>query len=101
MLHLKMSSGLVAAIFMLSACETTPPTPEEAAQRCEQRAQAAQAPNVGGTVGVNSQTGTSVGLSIGLSADLLRGRDPLEVYETCVIDLTGEPPIRPARLRAL
>ncbi len=85
----------------MAACETTPPTPEEAAQRCERRAQAAQAPSVGGTVGVSSDTGASVGLSIGVSADLLRGRDPLEVYETCVIDLTGEPPIRPARLRVL
>ncbi|WP_341367003.1 hypothetical protein [Yoonia sp. BS5-3] len=86
---------------LLAACETTPPTPEEAAQRCEQRAQAAQAPDVSGNVGINSQTGTSVGLSIGLSADLLRGRDPLEVYESCVIDLTGEPPIRPPRLLVL
>lgn len=89
---------LLTSLAGVTACDTAPPTPEEAAQRCEQRAQAAQAPNVGGTVGVSTQTGTSVGLSIGLSADLLRGRDPLEVYETCVIDLTGEPPVRPARL---
>ena len=95
------AAGFFAAVALLAACETEPPTPEEAAQRCERRAQDAQAPNVGGAIGVNSQTGTSVGLSIGVSADLLRGRDPLEVYETCVIDLTGEPPIRPARLRAL
>ena len=91
----------VAVLSVLAACEQTPPTPEQAAQRCEKRAQAAQAPDVGGRVEVNSQTGTSVGLNIGLSADLLRGRDPLEVYESCVIDLTGEAPIRPARLRVL
>lgn len=100
MMQLKVLSALVALV-ILAGCETTPPTPEEAAQRCEERAQAAQAPSVGGNVGINSRTGTSVGINIGLSADLLRGRDPLEVYETCVIDLTGEPPIRPARLRAL
>lgn len=92
---------VLAALGAVAGCETTPPTPEEAARQCEKRAQAAQAPSFGGTVGVNSETGASVGLRIGLSADLLRGRDPLDVYETCVIDLTGEPPIRPARLRVL
>ena len=101
---MKRASGkylTVLGMGVLAACETTPPTPLEAAQRCEERARAAQAPEVGGRVGVNSRTGPSVGLSIGVSADLLRGRDPLEVYEECVFDLTGEPPVRPARLRAL
>jgi hypothetical protein len=93
--------AIIAALVGIAACTPTPLTPEQAADRCEDRAQAAQAPNVGGNVDVNSQTGTSVGISIGLSADLLRGRDPLEVYETCVIDLTGELPIRPARLRVI
>ncbi|WP_239495902.1 hypothetical protein [Yoonia maritima] len=86
---------------VLGGCATTPPTPEEAAQKCEERAQAAQAPTGGMTVGVNSRTGVSTGIQIGVSADLIRGRDPLEVYQSCVMDMTGEPPIRPARLRAL
>ena len=90
-----------AMMCALAGCAATPPTPEEAAQICEKRAQAAQAPTGGVTVGVNSETGVSTGIRIGLSGDLLRGRDPLEVYESCVIDLTGQPPIRPARLRAL
>ena len=88
-------------VVLMAGCETTPPTPEEAAQRCEERAQAAQAPTGGVTVGVNNKTGVSTGINIGLSADLLSGRDPLEVYESCVIELTGQLPIRPARLRAL
>lgn len=88
-------------ILALAGCAAEPPTREQAAQRCEDRARAAQAPDVGGVVAVSNRDGPSVGLSIGLSADLLRGRDQLEVYEECVFDLTGEPPIRPARLRAL
>ncbi|MEL6681503.1 MAG: hypothetical protein AAFQ09_02515 [Pseudomonadota bacterium] len=88
-------------IALLAGCETEPPTREEAAIICDRRAQAAQAPDVSGQVAISNREGPSVGLSIGLSADLLRGRDPLEVYDECVFDLTGEPPIRPARLRAL
>ncbi|WP_439154085.1 hypothetical protein [Yoonia sp.] len=85
----------------LSACSTTPPTPEEAARICEKRAQAAQAPEVGMTIGASSSDGPFASASIALSADLLRGRDPMEVYESCVIELTGEMPIRPPRLRDL
>ncbi|WP_239450504.1 hypothetical protein [Loktanella sp. S4079] len=98
---MKQSFAFIMMAGLAAACSPTPPTPEEAAQRCEKRAQAAQAPTGGVTVGMNSETGMSTGIEIGLSADFLRGRDPFEVYESCVIDLTGEPPIRPARLRSL
>ena len=91
----------IALIVGLAGCETTPPTPEEAALRCEERARAAQAPTGGVSVGVNSNSGVSTELNIGLSGDFLRGRDPQEVYQSCVIELTGELPIRPARLRSL
>jgi hypothetical protein len=92
---------IIALALAASACTPTPPTPQEAADRCEKRAQDAQAPNVGLTVGASSKSGPFASASIGVSADLLRGLDPLAVYESCVINLTGEPPIRPARLRAL
>ncbi|MBE0412014.1 hypothetical protein [Yoonia sp.] len=85
----------------LAGCAKTPPTPEEAAETCEKRAQAAQAPEVGVTIGASSSDGPFASASIGLSADLLRGRDPIEVYQSCVINLTGQLPIRPPRLRAL
>ncbi len=91
--------SLVALAISVSAC--TPPTPEQAAQRCEERARAAQAPEVGVTIGASSDGGPFASGNISLSGDLLRGRDPLEVYETCVIQMTGQPPIRPPRLRAL
>ena len=98
---IKTLSFTVVLAFAVAGCAKTPPTPEQAAARCEERAQAAQAPTGGVSVGVNNRTGVSTGVHIGLSGDFLTGRDPIEVYESCVIDLTGEPPIRPARLRAL
>ena len=90
---------LLALAGLTAGC--APPTPEQVAARCEERARAAQAPEVDLRIGANSDSGGFASASIGLSADFLRGRDPLEVYETCVMELTGAPPIRPPRLRAI
>ncbi len=91
--------AVIAGLVVLASCG--PPTPEQAAQRCEERAQSAQGPDVGVTIGASSDGGPFASASIGVSGDFLRGRDPLEVYESCVIDLTGQPPIRPPRLRSI
>jgi len=87
----------IGALCLLSAC--APPTPERAADRCEQRARLAQGPSGSVTVGVNSSEGPFLNGRVAISADYLDGRDPLLVYRTCVIDLTGAEPIRPPRLR--
>ena len=83
----------------LAAC--TPISPERAADRCEERARAAQGPEVGLTIGANSNSGPFMGGSVSISSDAIMGRDPVAVYEECVFDLTGEAPIRPPRLRNL
>ena len=70
-----------------------------AADRCEARAQAAQGPTGTVTLGASTRSGPRVGASVGLSGDYLAGRDPVEVYERCVYNLTGQAPIRPPRLR--
>lgn len=90
---------LLLGVALATAC--TPVSPERAADRCEERARAAQGPEVGVTVGANSRTGGFASGSISISADALRGRDPIDVYESCVFNLTGELPIRPPRLRAM
>ena len=93
-----MKYGLViCAAGLLAAC--TPISPERAAERCEDRARAAQGPEVGLRVGTNSNTGPFAGGSISISSDAIMGRDPIAVYEECVMNLTGEMPIRPPRLR--
>lgn len=91
-------SILILPMLVLSGCG--PMTPERAAAFCEERAQAAQGPTGRIAVGVNSRSGTYASGEIGVSGDFLRGRDPLEVYESCVFQQTGQAPIRPPALRA-
>jgi len=91
--------AIVTSVVLAAAC--TPMSPERAAERCEERARAAQGPEVGLTLGANSESGPFASGSFGISSDAIRGLDPLAVYESCVMNLTGEPPIRPARLRAM
>lgn len=90
---------MVLGAVLVTAC--SPMTPERAAERCEERARAAQGPEFGVTVGANSNSGPFASGSVGISLDAIRGRDPIEVYESCVFSLTGELPVRPARLRAM
>jgi hypothetical protein len=90
---------LVAVTFLALIAACGPISPEAAATRCEERARAAQGPTVGVTLGANSRSGPYASGSFGITSDAIRGRDPLEVYDNCVLRLTGAPPVRPARLR--
>ncbi len=85
----------------LAACDLPPPDPVRVAQECEERARAAQGPTAEVTLGVNSSRGGFASGSVGITSDFLRGLDPVQVYESCVFDRTGEPPIRPPVLRNL
>jgi len=85
--------AILLLIFVpLVACG--PVSPEVVARQCEDRARAAQGPKAAVAVGVGTG-GTSASVGVGVSLDYLRGRDPQEVYETCVRERTGQPPIRP------
>lgn len=86
-------------LMVLAACTPQPIDPVRAAEICEDRARAAQAPTGRVTVGTNSRTGAFGGVQVGVSSDFLTGRDPLEVYTECVRDRTGAEPIRPPVLR--
>ncbi|SFR99078.1 hypothetical protein [Yoonia litorea] len=91
------AAAMIMAMIAVSAC--APISPERAADRCEDRARAAQGPEIGLRMGANSESGPFAGGSISISSDAIMGRDPVAVYEECVFDLTGELPIRPPRLR--
>lgn len=93
--------GLTAAVaaLVLAGCQPQPIDPFDAADRCEERARAAQGPTGEVRVGVNSNDGPFAGASIGVSSDFIRGEDPLAVYQSCVMRLTGQAPVRPPRLR--
>ena len=85
----------------LAGCDLPPPDPARVADQCEDRARDAQGPTAGLTLGLNNRSGGFAEGSVGITSDFLRGRDPVEVYESCVFARTGAPPIRPARLRDL
>jgi hypothetical protein len=86
---------------ILAGCDVPPVTPEQAADRCEARARATQGPTGGVTIGANNRTGGFANAEIGISSDFLRGDDPLQVYQACVFQLTGQMPVRPPVLRDL
>ncbi|MFT6530781.1 MAG: hypothetical protein ACJASC_000300 [Limimaricola cinnabarinus] len=90
---------LLALPLMAGACTQTPLSPLDAARVCEQRARAAQGPTGNVSIGASSRSGLSSGISIGVTDDYLRGRDPFEVYENCVVARSGQMPVRPPRLR--
>lgn len=84
----------VATPLLLALAACAPVTPEIAAARCEERARTAAGPT--GRVAIGIGTGGPVSeVEIGVSTDYLRGRDPQEVYFTCVRQMTGQDPIRP------
>ena len=81
---------------LLSGC--IPISPEAAARQCEERARAAT-----GLTGVIDagfdQDGPAIGdWEVGITSDALLGRDPYEVYDSCVREKTGQGPIRPPDL---
>ncbi|MBR2573498.1 MAG: hypothetical protein IKE14_04130 [Loktanella sp.] len=88
-----------AAGLLLGLAACGPVSPERAADRCEERARAAQGPTIGLTLGANSNSGPFASGSIGITSDAIRGRDPVQLYDECVFRLTGEMPVRPVRLR--
>lgn len=96
--HRVWTAAAIVAVLNLGACAPVPVDPERVAQQCEERARAAQGPTGSVTIGVNSRSGPSVGASIGVTGDFLAGRDPMQVYESCVFQRTGQAPIRPPAL---
>ena len=80
----------------LTACAQQPLSPERAEVVCEDRAIRATEPRGEISVGVNGDGKVSTGIAIGVTTDLLRGRDPDEVFDECYRDKTGglEPPER-------
>jgi hypothetical protein len=72
--------------------------PERAARLCEERAQAARSPSGEVAIGASSSDGPFAAVGITLSSDYLQGRDPFEVYRTCVVERTGAEPVRPPAL---
>jgi len=87
--------------FGLTACtDPKPVSVEQAMAQCTERARAAVKPDVsvGVGIGVGHKVRTGVGIGIGMSTDYLKGTDPYEVYETCVVAKSGVKPTAPLEL---
>lgn len=82
---------------LLAACG--PMTLAEAERQCFDRARLAKQPRGEVSVGASSDGRTAAGLELNVSSDFLLRRDPAAVYETCVMQKTGEPPSRPLYMR--
>ena len=83
----------VSACAILAACG--PVSPELAAKQCEERARAATGPTGSVGIAVNNRGETRARARLGITSDYLQGRDPYEVYDSCVRRKSGQGPIRP------
>jgi len=84
---------LASLLLLCAACGPVPVHLAE--QQCLESAQLAQRPQ--GSFGIVADNHGNVGttLSIGISSDYLRGRDPDAVYASCVQNKSGFLPSQP------
>lgn len=81
------------ALAFISGCG--PMTLGEAERQCFDRARLAQQPRGQVSAGMNSDGEAIGGLKLEVSSDYLMGRDPAQVFESCVMSKAGQPPSRP------
>jgi hypothetical protein len=82
----------MAALLALAACG--PVSLKTAEYQCFERARLAQQPR--GTVAVGAGTGGFKSkVEVEITSDFLQGRDPSQVYETCVVEKAGQLPTVP------
>ncbi len=94
-----MGRAVLAVIAVTLAASCGPMTVERAERECFQRARLAASPRGQVAVGVGSGGHARAGLSLSISSDYLQGRDPSEVYNSCVVQKSGQPPSRPLYTR--
>lgn len=88
----------VAPLLILLAAACGPMSPERAARICEERARAATGPTGEIGLGITSDGDARGSFEIGITSDYLQGRDPYQVYDSCVREKTGQGPVRPLDL---
>lgn len=79
-------------LILLAGCG--PMTLADAERDCFERARLAQQPRGTVVLGAGSN-GAIAGLDVTISSDYLSGRDPSQVYDSCVMSKAGQPPSRP------
>ena len=89
-----MMRGVVLCLpLLLMACGPIPLP--QAERQCFERARLAQEPRGEIAAGVGSG-GKAVGrVRLEVTSDFIMGRDPSAVYDSCVVQKSGQPPSRP------
>jgi hypothetical protein len=88
----------IVPFLLLVTAACGPMSPERAARICEERARAAAGPTGEIGIGITSDGDARGSFEIGITSDYLQGRDPYEVYDSCVRQKTGQGPVRPLDL---
>lgn len=87
-----MRKAMIAGLLALAACGPIPVG--QAEDQCVQQARLAKAPR--GEVGIGiSSDGPVANAEVTISSDFLLGRDPSAVYDACVVQKSGQMPVRP------
>lgn len=83
----------LVSVLLLAGCAPIPL--QQAERECYQSARLAQQPRGEIGLGLGSGGGRASGVSIEVSSDFLLGRDPDQVYDSCVMNKSGQMPSRP------
>lgn len=78
---------------LITACGPIPLV--QAEKECLERAQLAQQPRGTAFVGIGTDGKPAGGITVGISSDYIQGRDPSQVYDSCVFQRAGQMPSRP------
>ena len=84
-----------AACLMLVLAACGPVSVQQAERECLPKARLAQQPRGEVAVGVNSNGQAGGRVELNVSSHFLLGRDPNQVFETCVIQRSGALPSKP------
>jgi hypothetical protein len=90
-----------AALFLAACTKAGPISVEQAMAVCTEKARSAIKPDVSVGIGIGTGghgTRVHTGIGIGMTSDYLKGTDPYEVYETCVVARSGKQPTEPLKL---
>ncbi len=87
---------MILACAGLAACG--PVSVENAESQCFERARLAESPRGRVAVGVGTG-GLKSDVEVEITSDFIQGRDPSQVYETCVVQKSGQLPRVPLYLR--
>ena len=90
------AASLTGALLLLAACG--PETVAQAERACLQQARLAERPRGVLELGIGSGGRRHAALDVEISSDFVLGRDPADVWQSCVVQRSGQLPTRPYTL---